>query len=402
MANGPTIALIAAAGSGSRMGGDTPKQYLSVGGMPILRRSVQAFLNHPEVDAVYVVINPGYRRLYDQAIEGLDLPEPIIGGGTRQESVRRALEHLERLPNPPYKVLIHDAARPFVGARIISDVVHGLDEKNAIIPALPVRDTLKRVQFQAVTATVERADLWQAQTPQGFRFYEILEAHRIAAAQGKQFTDDAAINENVDIVVHTVLGAESNFKITTQEDLEKARQLVAQRGETRVGNGFDVHRYLPVENRVTGQVMICGVGVPSIYAVEAHSDGDVGLHALVDALLGTIGAGDIGDHFPPTDTRWKNADSSMFLAHAARMVRDQGGIIGNVDVTLMCETPKITPHKEAMRDRIASILQIAPQRVSVKATTTEKLGFLGRGEGIAAQATATVTLYGELDEPVAA
>lgn len=402
MANGPTIALIAAAGTGSRMGGDTPKQYLSVGGMPILRRSVQAFLNHPDVDAVYVVINPGYRRLYDQAVEGLELPEPIIGGGTRQESVRRALEHLERLPNPPYKVLIHDAARPFVGARIISDVVHGLDEQHAVIPALPVRDTLKRVQFQAVTATVERADLWQAQTPQGFRFYEILEAHRIAAAQGKQFTDDAAIDENVDIVVHTVLGAESNFKITTLEDLEKARQLVAQRGETRVGNGFDVHRYLPVENRVPGQVMICGIGVPSIYAVEAHSDGDVGLHALVDALLGTIGAGDIGDHFPPTDSRWKNADSSMFLAHAARMVRDQGGIIGNVDITLMCETPKITPHKEAMRARIANILQIAPHRVSVKATTTEKLGFLGRGEGIAAQATATVTLYGELDDPIAA
>lgn len=378
-----TAALIVAAGRGYRLGGALPKQYLPLAGRPILRHSLEAFTRHPAVDAVRVVIHPDDLGLYEQAAGGLDLLPPVQGGATRQESVRLGLESLAEVR--PARVLIHDAARPFADAGLIQRMIDALAATPGAIPALPVADTLKRGAEGVIVETVDRHALWRAQTPQAFRYGEILAAHRAAA--GRELTDDAAVAEAAGLAVALVHGAEENFKVTTDADLSRAQRLLAPAADIRCGNGYDVHRFAP-----GNQVMLCGIAVPHDQGLEGHSDADVGLHALTDAILGAIGAGDIGQHFPPSDPRWRGAESSRFLAHAASLVAERGGRILALDVTLICERPKVGPHRAAMIQRIAGILGLEPARVSVKATTTEGLGFTGRREGIAAQATATVAL----------
>jgi 2-C-methyl-D-erythritol 4-phosphate cytidylyltransferase/2-C-methyl-D-erythritol 2,4-cyclodiphosphate synthase len=309
---------------------------------------------------------------------------PVPGGAERQDSVRLGLEALAA--HRPDRVLIHDGARPFPDAGLIDRVIDGLDREAAAIPALPLGDTVKRVEDGHIVATVDRSQLWRAQTPQGFRFDAILAAHRSAA--GRILTDDAAVAEAAGIRPLIVAGSEDNLKITTAADLAAAERLLAARlGDVRVGHGFDVHPFGPGDH-----VMICGVAIPHEVAPIGHSDADVGLHALTDAVLGAIGAGDIGMHFPPSDPQWRGASSDRFLAYAAALVRERGGAMASVDVTIICERPKIAPYRERMIERVGEILEISPGRVSIKATTTEKLGFAGRGEGLAAQAVATVRL----------
>jgi 2-C-methyl-D-erythritol 4-phosphate cytidylyltransferase / 2-C-methyl-D-erythritol 2,4-cyclodiphosphate synthase len=378
------IALIVAGGSGARFGAGRPKQYHELAGRSVLSRTVQAFLDHPAVDGVRVVIDPAMRPLYDEAVEGLGLPPPVAGGAQRQDSVRNGLEAL--VFDAPDLVLIHDAARPLIDAATISAVIAALDEHPASIAAVPVADTLKRGAGSVVSGTVDRTGLWRAQTPQGFRFTDILEAHRKAV--GLSLTDDAAVAEHAGLPVALVPSREENFKVTTPEDLARAERILAQGlGDVRVGQGFDVHRFAEGDH-----VMLCGVAVPHDARLEGHSDADVALHALTDALFGALGEGDIGSHFPPSEPQWKGMDSVVFLNRAVERVRARGGMIAHVDVTIICERPKVGPHREAMVARLAEALGIAPDRISVKATTTEKLGFTGRREGIAAQAVATVRL----------
>ncbi len=373
-------ALVMAAGRGLRLGGDEPKQYRLLGTASILARSLALFASHPRVDRVLAVIGADDRPAYDQATATLRLPAPVIGGATRQESVRNGLENLAA--DPPDLVLIHDAARPLTPPAMIGRVIDALSAHPAAVPALPVTDTLKQGADGRVLTTVPRAGLFRAQTPQGFRFADIVAAHR--RFRGSEMTDDAAVAEAAGIPVVLVDGDEAAFKITTSDDLERARRLA---GETHTGTGFDVHRFGDGDH-----VWLCGVRVPHERGLIGHSDADVGLHALTDAILGAIGAGDIGQHFPPSDPRWKGVASGRFLAHAGDLVRTRGGRIVHVDVTVICERPKVGPHREAMRSAIAQILSVEVDRVSVKATTTEGLGFTGRSEGIAAQAAATVLL----------
>lgn len=379
-------ALVLAGGSGTRLGGEVPKQYLKIGGRALLRHAVDAFRRHRAIDRIRVVIRPEDRPLYDAAVAGTDILEPVVGGASRQESARRGLESLAAFA--PANVLIHDAARPFIAAELIDGALAALIDHPAVLPAVPLSDTLKRIEASSgrVAATLDRSGLWRAQTPQGFRFDDILAAHR--AASGLDLTDDAAVAEQAGLAVAIVAGSEENLKVTTMDDLDRARRLYEGRlGDIRVGNGFDVHGFAAGDH-----VSLCGVAIPFGQGLEGHSDADVGLHAITDAILGAIAAGDIGMHFPPSDPRWRNANSAIFLAHAARLVAAKGGELVHVDVTLVCEAPKISPYREAMADRIAGILGIGRDRVSVKATTTEGLGFTGRREGIAAQATATVRL----------
>ena len=379
-----TAALVVAAGRGQRFGGSLPKQYATLAGVPLLRHSLRAFAAHPAITEVRAVIHPDDRPLYDAAAAGLDLAEPVAGGRSRQESVLRGLESLAGAA--PAQVLIHDGARPFVSAAVIDRVVAALAESPGAIAALPVVDTLKQGDNGRIAATRDRAGLWGAQTPQGFRFAEILAAHRAAA--GEELTDDAAVAERAGLAVALVEGSRENMKVTSQDDLRAAeRWLRGAQEETRVGQGFDVHAFGPGDH-----VTLCGLRIDHDAGLVGHSDADVGLHALTDAILGALGAGDIGNHFPPSDPQWKGADSGRFLAHARDLVAARGGRLLHLDVTLICERPKIGPHREAMVARIAELLDLPAERVSVKATTTEKLGFTGRGEGIAAQAVATIAL----------
>jgi len=379
-----TCALIVAAGRGTRFGGDLPKQYLPLGGATVLRHAVNAFAAHPRIAGVLVAIRPEDRALFDRAVAGLSVLPPVPGGAERQDSVRLGLEALAA--HKPERVLIHDGARPFPDAALIGRVIEGLDEAPAAIPALPLGDTIKRAEDGRIRETVDRSQLWRAQTPQGFHFDAILAAHR--QMTGHVLTDDAAVAEVAGLMPLIVAGSEENLKVTTADDLAAAeRHLAARQGDVRVGQGFDVHPFGPGDH-----VMVCGVAIPHEVAPVGHSDADVGLHALTDAVLGAIGAGDIGMHFPPSDPRWRGASSDRFLAYAATLVRERGGAIAAVDITIICERPKIAPYRDRMIDRVAEILAISPGRVSVKATTTERLGFTGRGEGIAAQAVATVRL----------
>jgi 2-C-methyl-D-erythritol 4-phosphate cytidylyltransferase/2-C-methyl-D-erythritol 2,4-cyclodiphosphate synthase len=375
----PRIAvLIVAAGKGERAGLGLPKQYEKLSGIAMLRRTVAAFDGHP----VQVVIGPGQQDLAAAALAGLSLPAPVTGGATRQESVRLGLETLA--VDAPDFVLIHDAARPFVSRKIIDDVIAALEGgARGVWPVLAVADTLRRHDEKG-WSPVARDNLYRAQTPQAFRFDDILAAHRTHAATA--VTDDVALAELAGITVERVDGDERNFKVTSKEDFVMAAALL-NAGETRTALGYDVHKFTDGDH-----VWLCGLKIPHDHALEGHSDADVGLHAITDALLGAICEGDIGQHFPPTEERWRGAPSWKFLDHAAQLVRGRGGIINHVDVTLICERPKVGPHRDAMRAKIAEILKIEISRVSVKATTTEGLGFTGRREGLAAQAVATIRL----------
>ena len=386
-------ALIVAAGRGARAAGehDRPKQYCPVGGVPVIARAIAAFAEHPGVDDILVVIHPDDASLYRAASEPFAhrLRQPVHGGARRQDSVRAGLE---ALVGGPSSVLIHDAARPFVKADLIGRVIASLDAHQGALPCLPVADTLKWITDGRVIGTAERDHLWRAQTPQGFRFDAILAAHRAAAKEpARAFTDDAGIAEWFGLDVALVEGAEDNRKLTTAEDLKIADELLQSRGgqagTIRVASGYDVHAFGPGD-----AVILCGVRIPHPKKLIGHSDADVGLHALTDALLGTIADGDIGVHFPPSDARWRGAASEIFLKHAGAKITERGGTILHVDITLLCEAPRIGPYRDEMRARIAALLGLDVSQVSIKATTNEGLGFIGRGEGIAAMASATVSL----------
>ncbi|MFQ5955884.1 MAG: bifunctional 2-C-methyl-D-erythritol 4-phosphate cytidylyltransferase/2-C-methyl-D-erythritol 2,4-cyclodiphosphate synthase [Kiloniellales bacterium] len=387
-----TVALVVAAGRGRRFGGETPKQYLPLGEATVIRHALECFTRHPAIDAVRAVIHPDDRGLYESAVAGLGLLEPVSGGETRQDSVRRGLESLESLA--PARVLIHDAVRPFVDPAVIDRALEALGRAPGAIIAVPVRDTLKRVVDGRIDTTVERTDLWQAQTPQAFLYPQILAAHRAAAGAG--LTDDAAVAERAGLELVLVAGDEANVKVTSAADLQRAEaQLHGPRGgadragsfEYRSGQGFDVHRFGPGDH-----VMLCGVKIDHNAGLIGHSDADAGLHALTDALLGAIGEADIGSHFPPGDPHWRDVDSATFLRHAKALLEAREGQIVNLDLTIICERPKIARHRPAMVMRISEILDLDVSRIAVKATTMERLGSIGRAEGLAAQAVATVRL----------
>jgi 2-C-methyl-D-erythritol 4-phosphate cytidylyltransferase/2-C-methyl-D-erythritol 2,4-cyclodiphosphate synthase len=396
---GRVAALIVAAGRGERAGqsAEGPKQYRSVGGRAILAHTVKAFFEHPLIDTVAVVIHPDDTRLFEAAIGPRQLPQilKIHGGSTRQISTRLGLLALSAAG--PDCVLIHDGVRPFVDADLIRRVIEAVAEGVGTLPALPVSETLKRGTAEGnVASTVDRSALFSAQTPQGFPFRAILDAHERAFQAGKcDFTDDAAIAEWAGLAVRLVEGLADNVKLTWAKDIALADERLSRANmnfpDIRVGNGYDVHAF-----EAGDHVTLCGIDIPHDHRLSGHSDADVGLHALTDALLATCGAGDIGTHFPPSDSRWKGAASRLFVEHAVAIVRGRGGRIANADVTLICESPKIGPHRERMVSTMADMLRIEPERISVKATTNEKLGFIGRREGIAAIATVSVVYPGGL------
>jgi 2-C-methyl-D-erythritol 4-phosphate cytidylyltransferase/2-C-methyl-D-erythritol 2,4-cyclodiphosphate synthase len=381
-----TAALIVAAGRGVRAGGDVPKQYRMLGGRAVIARTIERFLEAPSVDRICVAIRPSDRALYDAATTHLDATRirTVAGGAERAETVRLGLEALAE--NPPDRVLIHDAARPFVSHRVIAAVIGALDRAPGACASIPIVDALRRAEDNACGPLIPRDGVWRAQTPQGFRFPEILAAHR--ASDDPSAPDDAEIARRAGLRVEIVESDADNFKITQPADFDRAERLIRAETamETRIGAGFDVHRFGPGDH-----VMICGVAVPHSRGVIAHSDGDVGLHALTDAVLGALALGDIGRWFPPSDPQWRGASSDRFLRHALDLVADRGFRVASLDVTLICERPKIGPHADAMRARIARIADVDVGRVSVKATTSEGLGFTGRAEGIAAQAAAALT-----------
>jgi 2-C-methyl-D-erythritol 4-phosphate cytidylyltransferase / 2-C-methyl-D-erythritol 2,4-cyclodiphosphate synthase len=383
-----TAAILVAAGRGLRAGAGGPKQYRVIGGQTVIFRAIEPFSRHPDVFAVQPVVNPDDTALFNEAVVGLRHRSPTNGGATRQASVRAGLEALAS--EKPDIVLIHDAARPFVTQALISRAIDAAGRTGAAIPAVPVTDTIKLTGANGdVEATPDRARLRIAQTPQAFRFDVILDAHRRAAREGlSDFTDDAAIAEWAGLTVATFEGDPANMKLTTPEDFvrEEAR-LASLLGDIRTGTGYDVHAFGEGDH-----VMICGVRVPHTKGFLAHSDGDVGLHALVDAILGALADGDIGSHFPPSDPQWKGASSDRFLKYAVDRITARGGRIANLEVTLICERPKIGPLRDTMRAKIAEISGVNISRVAVKATTSEKLGFTGREEGIAATASATIRL----------
>ena len=384
-------AVIVAAGRGLRAGGKDPKQFRQLGGEMMLSRTLSQFMNHGHVQAVLPVIHADDGALYRDAVAGLsgkDLLEPTFGGATRQASVLAGLEALQR--HQPDIVLIHDAARPFVTADLITRAIAAAEQSGAAIPALAVTDTVKTVDAQGlVDKTLDRNALRLVQMPQSFNYARLLDAHRRAKAAGRDdFTDDAALAEWAGMKVSTFAGEPGNIKVTTPEDFARSEAMQFQAlGDIRTGTGIDVHAFGPGDHVVLG-----GVRIKHDRALVGHSDADVGLHALVDAILGALADGDIGSHFPPSDPKWRGASSDQFFSFAIERVAARGGRISHLDLTIVCETPKVGPHRDEIRARIATLAHLGIGRVAVKATTSEKLGFTGRGEGIAAYATATVRL----------
>lgn len=377
-------AIIVAAGRGQRMGGEIPKQYLKIDGVPILRRTVEAFYKNGNIDLVKIIIHPDDQNLYDEAVKGLNLPDPVIGGDTRQQSVMNGLNSLSE--SSPEYVFIHDAARPFITEELIDKLAEAVEKKGAVIPALNVTDTIKYMTSDHINNTIDRNYLYRAQTPQAFDYAAILKAHQ--TSNGRDYTDDSSIAEQNGIKVYIVEGSEENFKITTEEDLRKAEMMTGTNyTDVRIGHGIDVHAFEEGDSITLG-----GVNIPHSKKLKGHSDADVALHAITDAILGAMAMGDIGEHFPPSDDKWKGASSDIFLKHAAALVSEADGVIANIDLTVICEEPKIGPHRDLIRDKISEIIDLDIARISVKATTTEKLGFTGKGEGIMAQAVATIRL----------
>jgi 2-C-methyl-D-erythritol 4-phosphate cytidylyltransferase/2-C-methyl-D-erythritol 2,4-cyclodiphosphate synthase len=392
--------VIVAAGRGERAGNaDGPKQYRNIGGRTVIAHTLDLFLNHPGIGTIVVAIHPEDDALFEKAVSGIadERVVKVHGGATRQESTRLALAALKA--EAPGVVLIHDGVRPFIDATLINRTLDAIDGGHGALPCMAVADTLKRMDDAGhVGETVPRDGLHAAQTPQGFPFLPILRAHEEAARLGRHdFTDDAAVAEWAGIPVRIVAGSPDNIKLTWARDMVLADQRFAGSRaafpDVRTGNGYDVHSFEPGDH-----VTLCGVDIPHDMKLSGHSDADVGLHALTDALLATCGEGDIGTHFPPSDAQWKGAASRIFVEHAASIVRSRGGRIANADITLICEAPRIGPHREAMVDALAAMLGIDRSRVSVKATTNEKLGFIGRKEGISAITTASVVFPGEVPQ----
>lgn len=371
-------AILVAAGSGTRFGAELPKQYLTIAGKPVIRHAAEALAGH-----VSLLQPVGDAAPIESALAGVPGLLPVVpGGATRQDSVSAGLAALA--PHQPDIVLVHDAARPIIPEGTIPALLAALQESAGAIPAAPVADTLKRVVRGVITETVPRTGLFRAQTPQAFRFDVLLAAHR-AGLTGA--TDDASLLEAAGHTVEVVPGSDDNIKLTYPEDLIRLERIMTRTMIPRVGTGFDVHVL-----EAGRPLFLCGVQVPHDKGLAGHSDADVGIHALCDAIYGALAEGDIGRHFPPTQAQWKDADSARFLRHAAERIAARGGRLANADVTLICERPKITPHAPAMIARLAELLGVEPGRISVKATTTEKLGFTGRGEGIAAQAVVSILI----------
>jgi 2-C-methyl-D-erythritol 4-phosphate cytidylyltransferase / 2-C-methyl-D-erythritol 2,4-cyclodiphosphate synthase len=379
------VAVVVAGGRGARAGGEIPKQYRMIAGVPMIRSSLALFAGHAQVGAVQPVIHSDDADLFAAASAGLDVLPPVSGRETRQGSVRSGLEAVA--PLNPDIILVHDAARPFASPALVTRAIAAAAEGAAAVPAMPVSDTVKQVDDTGrVAATLDRSRLVTVQTPQAFAFPPLLDAHRRAAAAGRDdFTDDAALAEWAGMAVAVFAGERANVKLTTADDVARAE---AERLlDVRTGSGFDVHAFGEGDH-----VMLGGVRVPHTGGVIGHSDADVALHALTDAVLGALADGDIGWHFPPSDPQWRGVSSDRFLGFACERVRARGGLIAHLDVTIVCEAPRIGPHRDAMRARVAEIAGIAVERVAVKATTSETLGFTGRREGLVAMATATIRL----------
>lgn len=388
-------ALIVAAGTGQRFGANIPKQFLILGGKAVLRHTLETFVRHPNIGTVCVVYHPDWEQATRMLIT--DMPDVILvpGGDSRQQSVLFGLEALDRFGNTR-QILIHDGVRPLVDSGLISDIIAGLAENMAVIPGLQIADTLKQTRTDArhteIVRTVNRQDYAKIQTPQGFDFDFILDAHR--RCRDMILTDDAAVIEQIGGTVTLIPGSARNIKITRAEDLAFATLMIQQSElvtipDIRVGTGFDVHQLVPGDG-----VIICGHKIECAWKLDGHSDADVGLHALCDALFGALANGDIGQHFPPSDPKWRGADSARFLHHALGLITARGGKLNHIDITIICELPKIGPHRATMTERLASLTGLTPDRIGIKATTTERLGFTGRGEGIAAQACATIIFPG--------
>ena len=387
------VAVIVAAGRGERAGqAQGPKQYRDLGGKSVLQHAINAFEKNSKITDILVVIHADDHDLYASHVEPSAKLLPAVNGGkTRQDSVFAGLSSLSG--THAHKVLVHDAARPFLSDKVINAVLDGLEKHDAVLPALAVADTLKRADAAGkVQDTVSREHLFAAQTPQGFSYSKLMEAHQKAQDENlHDFTDDSAIAEWSGLDVTLVAGSPENTKITTVEDMEKARSAMslthATMPDIRVGHGYDTHQLVEGSS-----IWLCGVELPHTHSLSGHSDADVGLHALTDALLGAIANGDIGSHFPPSDDRWKGARSDQFLRHAMKLVKQAGGVVTHMDVTLVCEAPKIGPHRDTMRGKMAEITGVDMSRISVKATTNERIGFIGREEGMVALATATVVM----------
>ena len=381
-------AVVVAGGVGLRAGGGVPKQYRQIGGRPVLWWTLKAFCDHPRISFIQPVIGAGHDVLFSEAAADLPVEPPVTGGSTRQDSCRIGIEALAG-KNPDH-VLVHDAARPFVSAHLIDKIVGGLADNDGVIPGLPISDTIKQAPGGIVARTVDRTGLWAVQTPQGFSYRAIREAHRHAHEEALEgITDDAGIAETAGLRVAMVPGDIDNRKLTTEADIIAADRLLLARNLTdiRVGQGVDIHAFTPGDH-----VILCGVPIPHTHRLKGHSDADAALHALTDAILGAIGEGDIGTHFPPSDMRWKDAPSSIFLAKAMDLLRERRGVVGNADLAILCEAPRIGPHIAVMKEGLSQLLAVGPDRIAIKATTTETLGFVGRGEGLAAFATVTVRL----------
>lgn len=376
----PVTALIVAAGSGQRLGGGLPKQYRMLGRKPVLRHAVEAFLHHPRVSDVRVVIGPDQRALAAEALADLAVGELVIGGSERAESVRNGLAAIAG----EGVVLVHDAARPFCPPQVIDDLLGALDKADGAVPVLPVADTLATGDRE-LRGTVDRTNLLRVQTPQAFHIEDLRFA--LDEAGKRLATDESSVMQLAGLKVAMVAGSEMLCKLTTEDDWNRMEKLLASRLVSRTGLGFDVHAF-----EGPGPLIMGGITIDHPHGLAGHSDADVVLHSITDALLGAAAEGDIGQHFPPSDPHWKGASSDRFLAHAAALIRARGGLIDHVDCTVICEAPKVGPHRAAMQARVAEILEIAPAQVSIKATTTERLGFTGRGEGIAAQAVATIRM----------
>jgi 2-C-methyl-D-erythritol 4-phosphate cytidylyltransferase / 2-C-methyl-D-erythritol 2,4-cyclodiphosphate synthase len=384
-------AVIVAGGSGLRVGGEIPKQYQDIGGRPVIWWTCKAFLDHPMISHVQCVIGAGHEQLFLAATAGLNLPRIVLGGATRQDSCRIGIEACAEIL--PTHVLVHDAARPFVSSDLISRVVSALQNADAVVPGLPVSDTMKFAPDGVISKTVDRSAMWFVQTPQGFDYNKIANAHRQAAEENRTgLTDDSAVAEAAGLSVHIVEGEQRNKKLTTKPDVKTADrdlslQAIADRPDIRMGQGIDFHVF-----DKGSSVTLCGVVIPHTHRLKGHSDADVALHALTDAILGAIGEGDIGTFFPPSEAQWKNAPSSIFVQKAMELLFQRGGMLNNIDITILAEAPKISPHIQAMKAILGPLLLLTPDRIAIKATTTEKLGAIGREEGMAAFATATVRL----------